>query len=166
MKKFLPILAAVAVALLGGVLILGAAPQAQEESKTDKQIKALTEKVDKLEKRVAELEKKLAEKDKIENRFKGLFDKLGDGKDGLKKALEDFRRSLPEMPELPDFDSLPDLFQGLDLESLLDQLKGQFGDELPGFFDGLDMEGLLEQFKEKFEKKSEPKKGAPRRRSI
>ena len=123
MKRILSVVSAVALALLGGVVFIAAAPQAQDESKTEKLIKSLNEKVDKLEKRVAELEKKLAEKDpiaKMEERFKGL----------------------------------------------LDMLKGQFEGRLPGFFDGLDMDGLLDQFKEKLEKKPEPKKGAPRRRSI
>jgi hypothetical protein len=174
MRKLISIVSAVALALLGGVVFIAAAPPAQEESKTEKQIKALTEKIDKLEKRVAELEKKLAEKDpiaKMEERFKGLLDKFGGsfegGKDGLKKMLEEFRGS---MPELPDFDSMPDMLQGLDMDQLLDMLKGQFEGQLPGFFDGLDMDGLLERFKEKLEKKPAPdkhdKKGAPRRRSI
>jgi len=173
MKKFLSIVAAVAMAALGGVVILGAAPQAQEESKTDKLIKSLTDKVDKLEKRVAELEKKLAEKQKdslggIEGRFKDLLEQFGGkfegGKEGLKKMLEEFRGKLPEMPE---FDGMPDLLQGLDMEQLLDMLKGQFDGQLPGFFDGLDMDGLFDKFKEKLDPKSEPKKKAgPKRRSI
>jgi len=173
MKKFFSVVAAVAMAGLGGVVILGATPQAQEESKTDKLVKSLTEKVDKLEKRVAELEKKLAEKEKqplgrIEGRFKELLEKFGgDGFENLKKKLEEFRGQMPEMPELPDFDSMPDLFQGLDMEQLLDALKSQFGGQMPEFFDGLDMDGLLDKFKEKLEPKSEPKKKTgPKRRSI
>ena len=160
MKKFLSIVAAVALAALGGVVILGAAPPApQEESKTDKQIKALTERVEKLEKRVAELEKKLAEKKPVgsfEERIQGLLEKFG-GK------FEDFRGALPEMP---DFGDMPNLLEGLDMDQLFDMLKSQFEGQLPGFFDGLDMDGLLDQFKEKLDQKSEPKKKGPKRRSI
>jgi len=174
MKRFLPIVAAVALALLGGVIITAAAPQAQDESKTEKLIKALNEKVAKLEKRVAELEKKLAEQDpiaKIEERFKGFLDKMGGkfegGKEGLKKMFEDFRGS---MPELPDLDTLPGLFQGLDMDQLLDMFKSQFDGQLPSFFDKLDMDGLFDQLKDKLERKSAPdkneKKSPPRRRSI
>jgi hypothetical protein len=168
MKRFLSIAAAVALAALGGVVILGASPQEprQEESKTDKLIKSLTERVDKLEKRVVELEKKLAEKNAgggLEERFKGLLDKFGDGKDGFKKLFEEFRGGLPEMPE---FEGMPDLFQGLDVDQLMEMLKSQFDGQLPGFFDGLDMEGLLDKFKDQLDKKSEPKKKGPKRRSI
>ena len=171
MKRILSIVAAVAVAVLGGVLVVGAAPQAQDESKHEKLIKSLTERIDKLEKRVAELEKKVAEKNAgggLEERLNGFLEKFGGkfegGGEGLKKMLEEFRGSMPGMP---DFESMPDMLEGLDLEQLLDQLKGQFEGQLPGFFDGLDLDGLLDQFKEKLEKKSEPgKKSAPKRRSI
>jgi len=168
LKKVLSIAAALAVAAFGGVVILGASPQAQEESKTDKQIKALTEKVDKLEKRVAELEKKLAEKRSpagFEEQLKALLEKFGgeDALGDLQRKLDEFRESMPEMP---DFESMPDLFQGLDLESVLEMFKGQFGGELPEFFDGFDMEGLFQQFKGAPDRKPEPRKGPPRRRSI
>lgn len=167
MKRFLSVVAAVAVAVLGGVLVVGAAPQAQDESKSEKLIKSLTERIDKLEKRVAELEKKVAEKNvggRFEERLKGLFEKFDGGGEGLKKMLEEFRGSMPGMP---DFESMPDMLEGLDMEQLLDQLKGQFEGQLPGFFDGLDLDSLFEQFKDKLEKKSEPgKKSAPKRRSI
>lgn len=168
MKRFLPIVAAVVLAACGGVMILGAGPQAQEESKTDKIIKSLTEKVDKLEKRIADLEKKLAEKNsgKLEDGLKGFLEKFGGkfegGAEGFKKFFEDFQGSVPG---LPDFESLPDLFQGFDTEQLLDMLKGQFEGQLPGFFDGLDLEGLLDKFKDGLPK-SEPKKKSPKKRSI
>ena len=107
MRKFLSVVAAVAVAALGGVVILGAAPQAQEESKTEKQIKALNEKVEKLEKRVAELEKKLAEKNaagSFEEKLNGILEqfggKFGGGFDDLRKRLDEFRESMPDMPEV------------------------------------------------------------------
>src|SRR5688572_26793550 len=140
MRKFLSIAAAVALAALGSVVILGAAPQAQEESKSEKQIKALSEKVEKLEKRVAELEKKLAEKvasGSFEEKLNGILEKFGGnfggGFEDLRKKLDEFRESMPDMPEMPDFESMPDFFQGLDMEQLLEMFKGQFGGELPGF---------------------------------
>jgi hypothetical protein len=59
------------------------------------------------------------------------------------------------------------MFEGMDMEQLLDMLKGQFEGQMPGFFDGLDLDGLLEKFKEKFSQPEEPKKkGQPKRRSI
>ena len=178
MRKKMSVLAAVAVAALGVVVILGASPQGQEEPKADR-FKAFTEKIEKLEKRVADLDKKVAELEKkladrkspaggVEDKFKSFLDKFGGnfegGKDGFKKLLEEFRGQVPEMP---DFNEMPDLFQGMDAQQLLDMLKDQFGGELPGFFDGLDMEGLFDQFKEKLEKRSDPeKKKSPKRRSI
>lgn len=161
MKRFLAIAAAVVVAALGGVMILGAAPQAQDESKQDKVIKALTERIDKLEKRVADLEKKLAQKNS--GGLEKFFEKFGGGDwEGLKKKLDEFRG---QMPEMPDFEGMPDLFQGMDMDQLLEMLKGQLEGQLPGFFDGLDLEGLFEQFKDGLPK-PEPKKKEPRRRSI
>ena len=159
LKKVLSIAAAVVVAVFGGVVILGAAPPVQEESKTDKLLKSLTERVDKLEKRVVELEKKLAEKKSVgsfEERLQALLDKFGG-------QFEEFRGGLPEMPE---FGEMPDLLEGLDMDQLFDMLKGQFEGQLPEFFDGLDLDGLLDQFKDKLDQNSEPKKKGPKRRTI
>ena len=165
LKKVLSIAAAVVVAIFGGVVILGAAPQVQEESKTDKLIKSLSEKVDRLEKRVVELEKKLAEKKVAEKRKTGSFEeRIQALLDKFGGQFEEFRGGLPEMP---DFGDMPNLLEGLDMDQLLDMLKGQFEGQMPEFFDGLDLDGLLDQFKDKLDPKSEPnKKKGPKRRSI
>ena len=178
MRKFIPVLALAGVAALGGLVLLGATPKVQDESKQDKQLKALIERVDKQDKRVAELEKRVAELEKKlteraagggnwENRLKGMFEKFGGGED-FKKLFEDFRRSMPEMPEMPDLDALPDLFQGfegLEMDQLFDMLKGQLEGQMPDLFENLDMDGLFDQFKQKLEK-SVPKQKGPKRRSI
>ena len=163
MNRFLSIAAAVLVAAVGGVMILGASPQVQDESKADKVIKSLTEKVEKLEKRVAELEKKLAAVEKKSSSgFEGLLEKFGkfEGFDNLKKKLDEFRDQAPEMP---DFEN----FQGMDMDQLLEMLKGQLEGQFPGFFDGLDLEGLFEQFKGGMPAPEKKKKDSnPKRRSI
>lgn len=163
MKKFAVIFALAALIAAGPLLVVAASPP-QDESKVEKLLKSMNEKLDRLEKRVAGLEKKVAEKGPlsgIEERFKGLFDKFKDKGEGM---LEELRRA---MPDLPDFQGLPDMLQGLDFESLLETLKDQFQDKLgekfDGFFDGLDLPQLFD----KLEKKSEePRKSTPRRREI
>ena len=174
MKRFASILAVAAVAVAGGILVVAAAPQdpPKEESKTEKQIKALTEKVEKLEKRVADLEKKLTERNagSFEEKLKGILEQFGGGQDWQDK-LDEFRRSMPEMP---DFESMPDLFGGfdfenLDMDQLLEMLKGQFEGQMPELFEGLDLDGLFDQFKERLAPRESPKpdeKKAPKRRSI
>ena len=173
MKRFIPVTAASALLVAACVFVIAAAP-VQDESKQDKLIKGLTDRIEKLEKRVADLEKKLAEQAASAKRgdgLKGWFDKfggkLGEGKDAFKDLFDEFRRS---MPELPEPGTLPDFFQGLDLEQLLETFKGQFGGQFdgqfPDFFDGLDMDGLFERFKDKLEKKPEPKRSTPRSREV
>jgi hypothetical protein len=176
MKKFASILAVAAVAVAGGILVVAAAPQdpPKEESKTEKQIRALTEKVEKLEKRVADLEKKLTEKSagSFEEKLKGILDQFGGG--DWQEKLDEFRRQMPEMPEMPDFESMPDFFGGfdfenLDMDQLLEMLKGQFEGQMPELFEGLDLDGLFDQFKDRLAPKGEPNPGekkAPKRRSI
>jgi len=164
MKKFAVILALAALIAAGPLLVVAAAPPRQDESKIEKLLKSMNEKLDRLEKRVGELEKKVAEKSPlsgIEDKVKGLFDKFKDKGEGM---LDELRRA---MPDLPDFQGMPDMLQGLDFESLLDMLKGQLqekmGEKFDGFFDGLDLPQLFD----KIEKKSEePRKSTPKRREI
>jgi hypothetical protein len=162
MKKFAVILPVAALLGVGALLTIAASPP-QDESKVEKLLKSMNEKLDRLEKRVAELEKKAAEKGPlsgIEERFKGLFDKFKDKGEGM---LDELRRA---MPDLPNLDGLPDMLQGLDfgslLETLKDQLQDKMGEKFDGFFDGLDLPQLLD----KMEKKSEPRKPTPKHREI
>src|SRR5882672_6518774 len=115
MKEIAVILPVAALLGVGARLTVAASPP-QHESKDEKLLKTMNEKLDRLEKRGAELEKKAAEKGPlsgIEERFKGLFDKFKDKGEGM---LDELRRS---MPDLPNLDGLPDMLQGLDFESLL-----------------------------------------------
>jgi len=151
MKRILPVLV---------VFALAAAPAtAQEESRLEKLVKKLNDRIDQLEKKVDELTKKLeAAKPAItdfEKSLRGILEKFDGGSFDFGGLLEQFK------DRLPPIEGFGEMFQGMDLEQMLEMFKGQFEGQMPQFFDGFDPEELLKKIEKQFRK--EPRPGEVRR---
>ncbi len=168
MRRLLPALAVLACFATASVA------EAQEESKLDRLLKGLDEKIQKLEKQVEDLTKKLQEQkpvEKLDRAIERLVEKFG-GELELDGLMEKFAEKMPAKPDLDDLiekllGSLPELpggmapadlpllLEGMDWETLLDGVKAQLEAQFGEFFEGFDVQKLLQDLERKF--KPEPR---------